>query len=184
MQRADPVPEFGPWAPEVRISLLEWKKTLALVIGPVLIALFVAFTIYLILQVNADEKQWARLVYLFGGIEAAGLAALGYLFGKEVHRERAEKAEAAVDAASAKRGKVLEKIGELLQFIEGKTSAHAAASRVADDVSALASRARAVAGAPEIMAFIDDLRSRASPSPAKGEWEDLQKRAEELKNLL
>ena len=39
------------------------------------------------------EIQWARATYLLGGLESLVFAAVGFLFGQEVHRERAEQAE-------------------------------------------------------------------------------------------
>jgi hypothetical protein len=42
---------------------------------------------------DATEKEWSRLVYLLGGVEAIAFAAAGYFFGREVNRARAERAE-------------------------------------------------------------------------------------------
>ena len=60
----------------------------------VVIAAFGAFATYLVL--NADTKnttEWDHWVYIFGSIEAVAFTAVGWLFGKEVNRQRAEKAE-------------------------------------------------------------------------------------------
>jgi hypothetical protein len=55
---------------------------------------FVAFGYYLV--DNADttnQTEWERWVYVFGAAEAIAFAAVGWVFGKEVNRERAESAE-------------------------------------------------------------------------------------------
>jgi hypothetical protein len=39
------------------------------------------------------EVQWGRNAYLYAGVEALAYAAAGFLFGREVNRQRAEKAE-------------------------------------------------------------------------------------------
>jgi hypothetical protein len=67
---------------------------------------------------NSDvtEIVWSRYVYLFGGFEAVVFTAVGWLFGREVHRaavetatkhaaEYKEEADAAKDEAS--RGRAL-----------------------------------------------------------------------------
>jgi hypothetical protein len=40
-----------------------------------------------------EEALWNRSMTLFGSVEAIAFTAAGYLFGKEVHREQAQKAE-------------------------------------------------------------------------------------------
>jgi hypothetical protein len=40
-----------------------------------------------------SEVVWARYVYLLTGIETITFTAIGWLFGKEVHREQAEMAQ-------------------------------------------------------------------------------------------
>ncbi|HEX8556638.1 MAG TPA: hypothetical protein VF668_00975 [Pyrinomonadaceae bacterium] len=42
---------------------------------------------------KAPELEWNRAAYLFSGVEAIAYAAAGFLFGREVHRQRAEQAE-------------------------------------------------------------------------------------------
>ncbi|WP_276167800.1 hypothetical protein [Zobellia alginiliquefaciens] len=60
------------------------------------IALLIAygfFIYFLIGRVDSGDPSWSRLIYLFSGVEAIVFAAVGFLFGKEVNRQRAEKAE-------------------------------------------------------------------------------------------
>jgi hypothetical protein len=40
-----------------------------------------------------DPGQWERYTYLLAGVETVTFTAIGWLFGKEVHREQAQQAE-------------------------------------------------------------------------------------------
>ena len=61
---------------------------------------FAWLVIYLLRMLNAPDIAWTRGVYLLSGVEAVAFAAAGFLFGREVNRERAENAEKrAADAA-------------------------------------------------------------------------------------
>jgi hypothetical protein len=56
---------------------------------------FAAALVYLfVLAPNVPELLWERYIYLYGAVEAIAFAAAGFLFGREVNRQRAEKAEA------------------------------------------------------------------------------------------
>lgn len=73
-------------------SLKDW---LALIIGVLALVGFTAFVVFLLDRLTSSDLQWTRAIYLFSGVEAIAFAAAGYFFGREVHRERAEKAEVA-----------------------------------------------------------------------------------------
>jgi hypothetical protein len=60
---------------------------------------FAAFVIHMLGNTTVEEKVWTRKAYLLHGVEAIAFAAAGFLFGKEVHRQRAEKAEEAAKGA-------------------------------------------------------------------------------------
>ena len=66
-----------------------------------ILAVYLLGLLIMFLTRSANEITWARLVYLFGGLEAIAFAAAGYLFGREVNRARAENAEARADEAQA-----------------------------------------------------------------------------------
>ena len=55
-------------------------------------------------QMAASELQWARLQYLFGAVQAVAFAGAGWLWGREVHREQADRAESRLD--KAQRGEI------------------------------------------------------------------------------
>lgn len=66
------------------------------------IIILVAYIIFIASMLyNSDtlELTWTRRLYLFSGLEAIVFAALGYVFGKDIHRVRAENAEQNVDQA-------------------------------------------------------------------------------------
>jgi hypothetical protein len=56
-----------------------------------------------------DDLIWTRNVYLLTGYEALAFAAGGYIFGKEVHRKEAEKAEERADNAQEQANDAQEK---------------------------------------------------------------------------
>lgn len=58
--------------------------------------IFIAFMLY---ESGKEDLIWTRMLYLFSGLEAIVFAALGYVFGKDIHRIRAEKAEENADQA-------------------------------------------------------------------------------------
>lgn len=61
------------------------------------IAILVGFAVLLYhmyqLAPTREEALWNRSLALFGSVEAIAFTAAGYLFGKEVHREQAQRAE-------------------------------------------------------------------------------------------
>lgn len=77
------------------------KETSPLIVATAIVILIglAVFIIYMIRHISAEETEWARYVYILTGVEAVGFAAAGYLFGKDVNRVRAEKAEAKADSA-------------------------------------------------------------------------------------
>jgi hypothetical protein len=73
---------------------------------PLLVAIFVLWYFgTLIKQMfgltgpEINEVQWGRNAYLYGGVEALAYAAAGFLFGREVNRQRAENAEQSANQA-------------------------------------------------------------------------------------
>lgn len=62
---------------------------------------YIFFIVYMLIESGTKEIDWTRMLYLFSGLEAIVFAALGYVFGKDIHRIRAENAEE--DAKQAKK---------------------------------------------------------------------------------
>ncbi len=63
----------------------------------ILVVFAAALVCLFVLARQAPEVQWQRYIYLYGGVEAIAFAAAGFLFGREVNRQRAENAEANAD---------------------------------------------------------------------------------------
>lgn len=66
---------------------------LALAAALVALVAFGAFVFHLIGQVATEEVRWTRLAWLFASVEAIAFGAAGALFGSNIQRERAERAE-------------------------------------------------------------------------------------------
>lgn len=60
----------------------------------ILLAFVAALVFLFVLAPRVPEVLWERYIYLYGAVEAIAFAAAGFLFGREVNRQRAEKAEA------------------------------------------------------------------------------------------
>ena len=72
------------------------------ILAVIIFIAYIIFIIYLITKTSTEnDLLWTRLLYLFTGIEAIVFAALGYVFGRDINRSRAENAEK--DAEKAKK---------------------------------------------------------------------------------
>jgi hypothetical protein len=69
------------------------KTNVALIVSLFVIVAATLLIGFMILDVDALDETWKRYTYLLTGVEAIVFAAVGWLFGKEVHREQAENAE-------------------------------------------------------------------------------------------
>lgn len=129
-----------------------FKDTVAPWIGVLAVLGFGFFVVYLLRHLGEAEPQWSRMVFIFGAVEAAGLAALGFFFGKEVNRARAEKAEdsaataqTAAQDAMGKRDAAAQKLIDIIAFIEEKAGRRRAADSADDDWNLLVGFARRLA---------------------------------------
>lgn len=61
---------------------------------------FVFYKMYVLAETE-EAQWWERRMALYGTVEALAFTAAGYLFGKEVHREQAAKAERRADQKTA-----------------------------------------------------------------------------------
>jgi type II secretory pathway component PulJ len=107
--------DVGGGDDEVRQQHAPTFKDKLLTLVPMLVAiallaayLFISYRLFGAAATLSDAS-WERAMLLYGGFEAIVLTAVGFLFGQEVHRARAERAEEeatdnqqeAVDAVSA-----------------------------------------------------------------------------------
>jgi hypothetical protein len=75
-------------------------------VAVLLVLFFLGVNIYMLWSVNVDdERQWTRAIYLYSGVEAIAFAAAGFLFGREIHRQRADTAEERAEKAEQRADK-------------------------------------------------------------------------------
>jgi hypothetical protein len=79
-----------------------WAAVLAILV-------WIATLAIMLLASDTDDKQWARMTYVFASVEAIAFSAAGALFGVSVQRERVKSAEdkAAASERDATNGKAL-----------------------------------------------------------------------------
>ncbi len=71
-----------------------WKSGLAGLVTIISLVGFFIALIYLYRHTSsASSESWTRDTYLLTGLEAITFAAVGSLFGKEVHRQEAQQAQ-------------------------------------------------------------------------------------------
>src|SRR4051794_34020303 len=80
----------GRFGGEKRMDAI--KNVVALAVA--VLALVATALLIVFLLGKVGDENWERYVYLLSGVEAIAFAATGWLFGKEVHREQAQTAEA------------------------------------------------------------------------------------------
>lgn len=101
------------------------------------VASLIAFVILFVVMVRTtgttDNVRWTRLTYLFGSAEAIVFAFVGWIFGREVHRKRAEAAEDKV-ATEATRSEAANEA--LRDEVVARTDAEARGKALADAVRA------------------------------------------------
>jgi hypothetical protein len=139
---------------------------LASVVTVVTLAAFLIAVVVLWGKVDsATETAWARWTFLLAGIEAPAFAAIGWLFGKEVHRAQAEKAEqgeakaqgeaaAATEQATVARQEkaTLEAAGSAVRRVLEAPTVGEVRDRLGDD-GPPSQRAAARTGGPDIEAL-------------------------------
>ena len=69
------------------------------IIAILLLFAYGIFMVYLLKVIETKEPTWSRMMMLFTSLEALAFTAAGYIFGREVHKKRAEVAEADKDKA-------------------------------------------------------------------------------------
>jgi hypothetical protein len=94
-------PSAGAAAKDTLSSILSFTQGLI----PLVVAIFLWYfgstlkKMFGLTSPNINEIEWGRNVYLYSGLEALAYAAAGFLFGREVNRQRAERAEENADKA-------------------------------------------------------------------------------------
>ncbi|MGH3868918.1 MAG: hypothetical protein ACRDQ4_22920 [Pseudonocardiaceae bacterium] len=74
----------------------------ALAVAVTVIAVWLGVLIWALIEVNASEVTWARLLVVLGSVEAVAFAAAGALFGTTVQRQRVEDQRVRADVAESR----------------------------------------------------------------------------------
>jgi hypothetical protein len=159
-----------------RHRAIPWQ--LQTVFAVVLLMLFTLLVIVMLVARKDPDSQWKNLVYVFGSVEALVFTAVGWVFGREVHREQVKAAEGkeaesrersedlAHQASEAAREAAVErgKVGQLASAIRVavESSADVAVTRGARDVGSAPAGAAAREIAPGLGALLR-LANRISP---------------------
>jgi hypothetical protein len=106
-----------------------------------LLLAFAALVVYMLLTADGKPDTWERQVYVFGAVEAIVFTAVGWIFGREVHRANAENAredatQAKQDAAA--KGAQVEALTE--EVAKGRTLAAAIDATESAEAAAPAAR--------------------------------------------
>jgi hypothetical protein len=100
-----------------------------------LVVAFVALAVAMLGLADGSDQAWQRRVYIFGAVEAVVFTAVGWLFGREVHRAEAETAKQdAVDArqeAAAARQEAKQNAGTAAEATAAAAAERAQARTVA-----------------------------------------------------
>jgi hypothetical protein len=74
---------------------------------------FAVLVVYMLGQADGNATIWDRQIYIFGAVEAIVFTAVGWIFGREVHRSSAESAREDAEAAKAEVGAKTEQVTQL-----------------------------------------------------------------------
>lgn len=160
--------------------------TLTNIIGFLVLLFFAVSVIYLARHIAETELQWGRLVYVFGGVEAIAFAATGYFFGKEVNRERADKAEVKATAAGNEaktdhgaKSVAETKLSALIKYID--TNTPGGGSSVLDELGNWSAKQPSISK-HELMNFIEKEKKRqfVAPFAPDPNWDALARFAKSL----
>ena len=147
------------------------KDLFALIVGLLALIGFSSFVVFLLDRLTTTDLEWTRAIYLFNGVEAIAFAAAGYFFGREVHRERAERAEETVDTArQGEREATLQATAAEKQKVDAESKAVSLVSMIEAKAAGQEERAQ------QFMA----LDSRQVADVARADLRELQKVAQRL----
>jgi len=144
----------------------------ATVIGIFALVFFAFAVIFLAFHFDDTEVHWSRITYVYGGVEAIAFAAAGWFFGKEVNRQRADKAEERADRAQEEASTTQGKLSALLTYVD--TQAPSDASANAAVVAALKELAElpSIKDNPHAIRAIDARRG-ATRTATDPQWDKL-----------
>ncbi|GAA0504417.1 hypothetical protein Ade02nite_28490 [Paractinoplanes deccanensis] len=136
-----------------------WGRQFGVTAG--LLVGFAALVVAMIWIADGDDVVWQRRVYVFGAVEALVFTAIGWLFGREVHRSAAQSAQASADAANQAADQARsEAQAEAAQASEARVAA------AETDAKLQAVRAAALSSAPASRGGPQDVSARSRSEAA------------------
>jgi hypothetical protein len=156
-ERTEPTPEPARSTPSAGGTQLPWHFQFT--VAAVLILAFVVLTVFMLSWADASDGVWKNRVFVFSSVEAIVFTAVGWIFGREVHRAQAESARK--DAQDAKE----------------------TASRKADEAAEERAKGMRLAGAVESFAAGADADGRARDVGLDAEHEGPGGRSAQLATL-
>ncbi len=94
---------------ENKVTPLDYLKyILPFLIAIGVLVAYVYFVMFLLDEIKAENNDWARMMILFSSVEAIVFAAAGFLFGQQINKKRAEKAEEAEKEAKDEKKEIKE----------------------------------------------------------------------------
>lgn len=130
-----------------------WRDSLAAAVAVCALLAFLALVLLMFLQRGSSETTWSRLVYLLTGLEAVAFAGAGWIFGKEVHKAEAQRAEQEVQTERQRASESEDKAREASEvahaeqirgarLVQAVETAHAQRSALHGEEREIASRSR------------------------------------------
>jgi hypothetical protein len=148
----------------------EWRDRLPSILSftqglvPLLVAIIVLWWFGTVLKemlarANSEvtAEAWSRYTYLYSGLEALAYAAAGFLFGREVNRQRADRAE----ESAANSQEIAFEAQSTAAVSVANGEALAAGVRALDDVTAMRPEADGAEAAPGSIVQVSMLRRMA-----------------------
>ena len=100
-----------------------FKQVVTLLVAVAALVAFAVLIARLMNSLTIPQSEWDRAMYLYNGVEALAFAAAGFVFGKEITRERAEKAERRAAGAQEEAKAARQETKALAQDILGTAEA-------------------------------------------------------------
>lgn len=149
---------------------VSWWPVVQAFIAVILLLAFAFLVLDMLSNASDEPLVWARRMAIFGSVEAIVFAAVGFVFGREVNRQRAESAEEAVDEAQKARTEAEMDASREQALGEAKWKAIKEAlpdlsgvgSTIADQHRALSSQLPSRPGSDSYQLFVADDPQKAS----------------------
>jgi hypothetical protein len=156
------------------------RERMAPLVGLVVLLAFFLFTSIMVWKAESvQDPHWFRLLHLFTSIEALAFGGAGFFFGREIHRERADKAEqqaaaskqearqARNEATDAQKKEVEErtKKAAMVQAIRAKATVGVASERPGLEGRTTGAPARSEMA--ELLALAEGLDNAPAPAPSE-----------------